>query len=304
MKVLQTEHTRVSLLQFLTTRALPDGGFAPTVRIRRSRPDATAWAALAFAVGAPEKAAPLEAARSNLARFQRQDGSVCLRNTEPIASWPTSLALLAWHRAPRFADARARASAFLLRSTGIHYKKPSTSPMGHDTSLRGWPWNPGTHSWVEPTALSLLALDLEGYGNHERCREATRMLLDRRLSSGGWNYGNTVVYGTELRPLPAETGMALTALDGRVEEHTLADSVAYLERELTGIRTPLTLAWGILGLSGWNRRPLESGAYLQESVRRQETGSPYTTAELSLLMLADRARRGLRAALRPLKEAH
>jgi hypothetical protein len=33
---------------------------------------------------------------------------------------------------------------------------------GYDASIAGWPWVPETHSWVEPTALSILVLRRAG----------------------------------------------------------------------------------------------------------------------------------------------
>ncbi len=295
--MLQAGRAPASQLAALTARALPDGGFAPAAGGARSRPDSTAWAALALAVAAPRETGLLQGARSNLAELQREDGAICIESPQPLAFWPTALALMAWRGDAAFDAPSRRAADFLLRTDGIHFQKPATSPMGHDTSLRGWPWASRTHSWVEPTALSLLALNLEGDGRHERCLEATRMLLDRQLPSGGWNYGNTTVYGNQLRPLPCETGIALAALAGRAQPAGVAASLNYLESELAGIRTPLTLAWGILGLSAWKRRPSDSRSRLLESWNRQEAESPYSTTELSLLALAEAAPDGLSDAL-------
>ena len=41
-----------------------------------------------------------------------------------------------------------------------------------------------------------------------RIREAVRLLWDRQLPHGGWNYGNTVVLKQELRPHLLPTGLA------------------------------------------------------------------------------------------------
>jgi hypothetical protein len=75
----------------------------------------------------------------------------------------------------------------------------------------------GTHSWIEPTALGVIALKAAGHERHERVQEAIRMILDRQLPHGGWNYGNTFVFGRELRPMPESSGAALAGLAGQVE---------------------------------------------------------------------------------------
>jgi hypothetical protein len=84
--------------------------------------------------------------------------------------------------------------------------------MGHNGMLVGWPWVSGTHSWVEPTSLALLAMGREGRAGHPRAREGVRVLIDRAIPGGGWNVGNTVVFGTRLRPSPGPSGLALLAL--------------------------------------------------------------------------------------------
>ena len=59
-----------------------------------------------------------------------------------------------------------------------------------------------------------MALRAAGRASHPRVREAVRLLCDRALDEGGWNYGNTRVFANTLQPFPATTGIALTALAG------------------------------------------------------------------------------------------
>ena len=84
--------------------------------------------------------------------------------------------------------------------------------LGHDTTLIGWPWIQATHSWVEPTALALMALTLSSNADHPRATAARELLLARQLEAGGWNYGNTTAFGRAQRPAPDSTGVALAAL--------------------------------------------------------------------------------------------
>ena len=170
--------------------------------------------------------------------------------------------------------------------------EPDAAP-GHDTSLRGWPWIQKTHSWTEPTALGVLALEAAGRGGHARAHEATELLLDRMLPVGGWNYGNTTVFGSPLRPLPESAGVALQALAGRVARERVAASLAYLASEIERIRTPFTLGWGVLGLAAWGAQPLDADRWLAETLERETVFGRFDTSALALLALAARARSGL-----------
>ena len=91
------------------------------------------------------------------------------------------------------------------------------SKVDQDPRLKGWPWRPDNNSWVEPTTHGLLALHwMKGHapeaGIRYRREIASRMLLDRRCSDGGWNYGNKKVLGEELPSYPETTALALLGL--------------------------------------------------------------------------------------------
>ena len=153
--------------------------------------------------------------------------------------------------------AAQRASTWTLSVSGRPVERGDAAQrfVGHDTTLQGWPWVVGTHSWVEPTAINLLALRSAGQAGHPRCREAVKLLLDRQLPAGGWNYGNTTVLGHVLRPQVQPTGLALAALAGETDirpkvlrslewlEHTLAqthdDRLALLCADGAGRARPL-----------------------------------------------------------------
>ena len=254
--------------------------------------DATAWAVLAL-LEHGEAGSVIEAARRRVAGDQLRDGRVPVVADHPEAVWPTPLAVLAWQGSSAHQQKQARAVEFLLTHSGSHPPFDPDGPLGHDTSIRGWPWVMETHSWVAPTSLCILALQLAGHGQHERVLEAASMLTNRRLSSGGWNYGNTTVYGQQLRPLPDTTGMALSALAGRVSREWAASSIDYLENQVSRIRTPLSLGWGLLGLASWGVRPAQTEEWVLETLNRQDLIGPYDTAPLALLLLSHRVRHGL-----------
>jgi hypothetical protein len=213
--------------------------------------------------------------------------------------------MLAWHDDADFEEAAAAATGFLLASGGVALRQ--TPELGHDMSLRGWSWVLGTHSWVEPTALGVLALRLRGAGAHPRALEARRLLVDRCLPRGGWNYGNTTAFGAELLPSADATGIALAALAGfdhaaeagaAALEHATRRSADYLEREWErGLRTPLALGYALLGLAALGRRPVAAAERVAATLDRQGELGPFDTAHLGLLLAAGAAEHGLLAAL-------
>ena len=266
----------------LLKRVIPEGGFGQGVN-GPYRPDATAWAVLALASVDGEREV-LDRGRSRLKMDQNEDGRISVQKHKTAAYWPTPLAILAWQGAPAYREAQERAVRFLLSATGHSFpKKPY---LGHDTTLRGWSWIEGTHSWVEPTALAVLALKRAGYQGHDRVSEARRMMLDRQLPHGGWNYGNTRVFDKAFRPLPYSTGMLLSALAGSVDRLQIQKSIDYLKRRVQRDRTPLSLGWEIIGLKAWGEGLSTSENWLMECWHAQQRYGTYNTTFLSIIVLA------------------
>ena len=262
---------------------MPEGGFPP----RRGEPfrsDATAWAILALSRLAPGHTL-LDPARDRLTTVQEPDGRVSMSRGHEAAFWPTALSVLAWNGSQVHERHSSRAVEFLLNTTGNHWKKRPDDPFGHDPSVLGWPWIEGTHSWVEPTALAVIALQVAGHGQHDRVRQAVRMMLDRQLPHGGWNYGNTMVFGRELHPMPESTGAALVGLAGEVEQRTVARSLDYLQGEVDRLRTPVSLGWALLGLAVWGRSPSNAALLVERCLTNQVRYGEYDSSALCLLLL-------------------
>ena len=271
-------------MKLLESRSLPEGGF-PARGGEPFRSDATAWAILVLSRLTPGHPL-LGTARDRLTTAQDSDGRVSMSREHEEAYWPTALSVLAWHRSQAHEFHFSRGVQFLLKTTGQHGSKNSDDPAGHDPSIPGWPWIESTHSWIEPTALSVLALQMTGHGQHNRVREGIRMMLDRQLPHGGWNYGNTTVYGRELHPMPESTGAALAGLAGQVEKKTVARSLDYLQGEVDRLRTPISLGWGLLGLAAWDLWPSNGAALVERCLGNQARYGEYDTSALCLLLLA------------------
>lgn len=267
----------------LSRRFLPEGGIVDRPR-GQFRVDATAWGILAFR-GAGGGQVILERHRGRLIREQGEDGRVWVRRQHPDSYWPTALAILAWQDSLASQAAQVRAVRFLLETTGEHSSRKPDDPLAHDTLLKGWPWIGGTHSWIEPTALAVIALKTAGHGQHDRVREAIRMMLDRQLPHGGWNYGNTLVFGRELHPMPESTGVALSGLAGVIGQEKVARSISYLQGEVDRLRTPISLGWTLLGLAAWDLWPSNGMALVERCLANQARYGEYDTSALCLLFL-------------------
>ena len=237
--------------------AQPVIGYAPG-QSPAAEPSALAALAL-ISSGQQRAAAP---ALDFLVACQGNDGAVGIRPNEPTPGWPTSLAVLAWQAADEAARRDAyrpmarRGIDWILEARGT--TMPVTPEMGHNTQLVGWSWADNTHSWIEPTAMYVLALKQSGLGTHARVREAVTLLVDRLLLAGGCNYGNTMVLGQTLRPHVQPTGLAMLALAGESPMSNVQsprsppDPESRIQRSLEYLRRPpltaSSLAWGLLGL--------------------------------------------------------
>jgi hypothetical protein len=250
----------------------------------------TALAAMALSGGGREHAAGKGLAW--LAELQSDDGSLGVDAANPLPRWPTGWAILAWQVATALADdpqwtaAAERAVDWILSLRGRSL--PPSPTCRHDTTLCGWPWVESTHSWVEPTAINLLALKKSGRAEHPRAREAVALLMDRMLPSGGWNYGNTVVLGDTLRPQVQPTGLALAALYGEQgAAECVRRSIGYLDRVLSESTTTVSLCYALIGAAAQGHRPPAADRWLQSAWRRmpKREASPYKLALMALARL-------------------
>ncbi len=277
---------RPDLCMRLRTAQRPTGGWGYSAD-GDGAAEPTALAALALVPGDAGVSESAAAALDWLVGRQCADGRVPVSAQVPVAGWPTPLAILAWRRATpasaTYADATARAVAWLLAQRGEPVPREQ-SQFDHDTTLVGWSWRKGTHSWIEPTAQAVLALQAADRGAHPRTREGVRLILDRAIHAGGWNYGNRTVLGNALRPFPATTGIALAALQAAPSDARIDAAVAYLLETLPQIRAPWSVGWGVIGLRARGVALRTCEPWLCRAARRLErTGAPPMYAALLLI---------------------
>jgi hypothetical protein len=264
---------------------------------RRGTPsvEPTALASLGLSASGSEAsrmkdAATLDAAGGWLSNIQRADGSLPVAENSATPGWATPYALLLWNASGGYEPQRARARAWLLRIEGRTLPRTDAlhAEIGHDSTITGWPWVADTHSWLEPTALAILALTREGLSGHPRVAQGIELLLDRSLKGGGWNYGNKAVFGRDLRPQPGPTGLALLALAARGQHPHEADrALGYLRETLPRIRAGISVGSGTLGLRAYDACPGAAETWLAESYR-QSARRPDTVQSIALLLLAAR----------------
>lgn len=251
----------------------------------------TALAAIALGAAGRSTAKALDWIGS----VQNSDGSVLpsASPTSPQAEpgWPTGWAVLAATAAGRMNPIRSGARAFdadrairwILQTAGD--PATGTNENVQKSDRLGWPWINGTFSWVEPTAIHVVALKACGFANHSRVRDAIAMLVDRLLPHGGCNYGNTIVLGQELRPHVQPTGLAMLAIAGSANTDTrIGRSLDFLEANLSAATTSASMAYGLIGLAAHGRFPTGGRKWLEAAYNRTTArgGAPYQLALLSL----------------------
>jgi len=247
-----------------------------------------------LALAGSEHADALRAGQSWLAHTQHPDGSWGVSPADEEGSWATAWAI--WS----LADTSAAPAEALAR--GVAWWRAWQPWVGEpgqerdpalwiDPSLAGWPWSFQGASWVEPTALGIIALVAAGGREDPRVREGLRYLLDRTCATGGWNVGNPYMLGQNLPPLIPPTALALLAL--REAGVPPADAVVRaaletLDALVQQAHTPLNLAWGLWAMRCYAPHGSEKLAARlcdQQAPDDSWRHSPYLTA-LAILALA------------------
>jgi hypothetical protein len=160
--------------------------------------------------------------------------------------------------------------------------------MGHDSTLVGWPWVTGTHSWIEPTAWAVLAMKVLQLHDHPRCREGVRLLLDRQLPDGGCNYGNTFALGQKTLPHLQPSAVALLALQNEGDDPRLVRSLDYLERETAHGSGLSSLCYAALALRAHGRQfPGRIGDRIADEFEQSDSRAGSYYCALAVLALSE-----------------
>jgi Prenyltransferase and squalene oxidase repeat len=245
-----------SLAETLKSRQMKSGGWAYFDSVQESL-EATCLAELALA---PERQASSSAAILFLLKSQLSDGGWPAFLGDSEGSWTTALALCTLNSTGDFTAAREKAFRWLHAERGREghwfwrWKfKTVDRNVQFDPDKYGWPWISGSASWVIPTAFSIIAIKQFTVCNRSEASEkrihlGVQMLLDRACVDGGWNSGNSVVYGVPLRPHVEATAIALLALQDEQRTEMIQKSLSWLRQNAASVDSVSSLAWCILSL--------------------------------------------------------
>jgi hypothetical protein len=253
-----------SRLEFLRGSQNADGGWGYFPG-KQSWLEPTAYTMLALQ-GLPDSDAALDRAWQLVRSWELADGSVRPGVEIADGTWVTSLlVLMACVRGVQDGNI-ARAVAWLLRVVGAEHNLAMRAfsyfnllKTKLDVSHQGWPWRNGNAAWIEPTALTLVALKKAAahYASAElkrRVGEGEELLLARRCSDGGWNCGNPNVLNFNLPSYPESTGLALLGLQGR-SARELAGPLDVARRFRLETKSSLAKAWLALALRCHGENP-------------------------------------------------
>ena len=238
-------------------RSLSSGGW-PSGNGGRAGIETTCYALMALRdhqTPARQKAMDL------LLSTQNPDGSwPAFEGDDPEGCWTTSLVVIALRFVQSQSAPVQRALRWLLNSKGREGQwfwnwKFRTVDRGvqFNPDKYGWPWFPGTVSWVIPTAFSLIALKQSFPGCRteqvvNRIQLGTEMLRDRACPQGGWNAGNGVVFGAALNPHIDTTTIALLALT-EDSDSSAAQALNWLRQASVNCSSAYSLAWSAIAFS-------------------------------------------------------
>ena len=266
-----------SALEFLRDTQNPDGGWGYHVN-GMSYVEPTAAVLLALRE-------PNLRARDFLLGLQHRDGGWGIAALDDESGWMTAWAIRALAKFDE-RDAVARGVEWLLGVQVLRYTDPAARAQvqklnGIDSTLRGFPWQSGDASWVQPTALAMLALDAAGQRAHPRFDEAVQYLRDRAIAGGGWNVGNPTMLGKTMPATAQDTALVLVAMRFvNANDAMMRQAIQYLRDVVTRAQTSSELAWTIYAL---NELHLSEHSMLKrlQQLRRADgswDGNPFITA--------------------------
>ena len=285
-------------------RSLPSGGW-PSGNGRRAGIETTCYALMALA---NDQERTRRKALDLLLSQQNPDGSwPAFDGDDPEGCWTTALAVITLRFAQSPAAPVEKALRWLISDRGREghwfWKwKFRTVDRGvqFNPDKYGWPWFPGTVSWVVPTAFSLVALRQSlpcCRTEHvaERIRLGSEMLIDRACPNGGWNAGNGMVFGAALTAHVDTTAIALLALTKDVVQPAALQSLGWLRQASSQCSSAYSLAWSVLAFVAHQDHAAERCISRLHGVLSSSRRFPLNTETLSLAAVAIHAAEGNRS---------
>ena len=236
-----------------------------------------------------------------LFRTQNSDGSwLAFEGDDPEGCWTTALAAIALRSIGSPSSPLEKSLRWLLNNRGREghwfwkWKfRTVDRAVQFNPDKYGWPWFPGTVSWVIPTAFSIIALKqsfpccrTEPVVN--RIQLGTEMLRDRACPQGGWNAGNGIVFGSALTPHIDTTAIALLALtEGKAA--AAIQGLNWLRQASIDCSSAYGLAWSAIAFTVHQDQALN---HCIASLRTALSSSATNVETLSLAAIAIKAAEG------------
>ena len=266
------------LRDLLARRRNADGGL-PYYAGRKSRLEPTAWALLALGDAK---------AHALLASWRSPKGLIVEPEIGSVNYGFNGLAALALAANPSAEPAGAGAA--VARQLQAHRgERESAHPaIKQDPNLQGWSWTDGTFSWVEPTAWCTLAVKKLASGDpaaRARIDEAEKVLVDRACVGGGWNAGNSEVYGLALPAYAPPTAVGVLALQNRRQDRVVVEATGFLRQHSAREGSTIALALSWLALTAIGDMPAQLAGTLADRLPVTESQGNLAWAALMLYVL-------------------
>jgi hypothetical protein len=189
-----------------------------------------------------------------LLRSQHQDGGWGINENDTESGWQTAWALITLRYSNQNNDSISMAVDWLITVSTIEitqeeFQKPEI-PSRDNIGAFIWPWLPGQAGWIEPTALTVLAL--EGIAQSKlaaaRISAALRYFRQYRTPNGGWDIGNAGPLDTIVLPRAYPTALVLMALDQVAQQEIQTVDLYALRQDLQRDPSMLAQSVGLLAM--------------------------------------------------------
>jgi hypothetical protein len=232
---------------------------------------------------------------------QKKSGAIGIRPRDAEGNWMAYAALLAFHGLDPGGTPERRLKDWILSfedASGLFTKEDLAAAATlnrYDASIPGWSWALRTTAWVEPTALFIIALIRAGLpATEQKIKSGVDLILDRRVPSGGWNFGNPYSKSHELAASTMSTALAMAALGAAGVPEGRPAIVAgkrFLTKSLDGDVSTASLAWTLLALKSYPNGAAQAPGVAARLARLQTDdggfrGNLFETA-LAFLVLSD-----------------